>query len=538
MMIALATLSLVLGQQTKISYDVPIGASVSLHERVLEVKKHLAAKDFKKAALLAKRLPTGTITYSISKKNLRNDNIDDMMNAVDNAASAWGRILKDQLDITEAKPGTPATIKFSFEPVLAKRAGENIPAGSAVFESTIPTPTVEGVLGLKRGAKLQASTALDIFNEAMFTFGTYFGLAAEASQGTAMGRLDQPMTARSAIIPIYIESVKGMLALSKNLREAAAKGIVVEPTQAKLMIDAKEIQFPTTLQGDYGDAKALVSNIGNGTLLARAAGDCTCIAGTIQPSVGANHSTMLLGKYNTIELAGHVQHNIVLRTNDPDRPLLIIPAKIEVKPRVEVVYPFTNTYYVDPENPTFTMFVHSFDTPPEFEDVQVIGVEGTATVVPFIGQVPDFLKGTEKREINGYRVDVDLSKVMASSIFGRMMGAALIRVNHPVVRTIKANFYVQRGIVAQPEQVYLGKPTGPTKASFVIAAAGKPFKITKVSSNSPHLTFSVTPRKIKGEFTVTIDYDGKSTGHVIEAQITVETDDPKQAKLTIPIATR
>ncbi|HLP00352.1 MAG TPA: hypothetical protein VK171_17275, partial [Fimbriimonas sp.] len=381
MMIALATLSLALGQQTKISYDMPIGASLSLHERVLAVKKHLAAKDFKKAAILAKRLPSGTITYSISKKNLRNDNMDDLMNAIDNAASAWGRILKGQLSITEAKPGVEATIKFSFEPVLAKRAGSSIPAGSAVFESVEPTPSVEGVFGLKRGPKLQASTPLDIFNEALFTFGTYLGLAPEASQGAAMGRLDLPMSAKSAIIPVYIDSVKTMLSLCKNLREAAAKNIVVEPTQSKLAIDTKEMVFPTTFQGDFSDARALVSNVGNGTLLARAAGDCTCIAGTIQSSLGPNNSTMLMGKYNTAELAGHVQHNIVLRTNDPDRPLIIIPAKIEVKPRVEVVYPYTNTYYVDPENPIFTMFIHSFDTTPEFEDAQVIGVEGTATVV-------------------------------------------------------------------------------------------------------------------------------------------------------------
>lgn len=538
MITVIAATSLVLGQQTKISYDVAIGSSFSFHERVLAVKEALSAKDFKTAATLGKQLPSGTITYSISTKNLNADNSDDMMNAVDSAVALWNKMLKDHVKISEAKPGTAATVKFSFQPTLAKRAGAEVVAGAATFEATSPVPTVEEIIGLKRGTNLQPSTPLDVFNEALFAFGTYFGLAAEPSLGTAMGRSDMRMTAKSQIIPIYIESVRNNLNLSKNLRKAAIDKIVVHPAQSKVAVDAKEIIFPKTLQGDMGQAKALVSNIGNAPLLARAAGDCTCIGGSIEQSIPASGSTLLQGRYNTVELSGMVQHNIVLRTNDPNRPMMIIPAKIEVKPRIEVIYPNTNTYYVDPENPIFTMFIHSNDGTPAVQASEVIGVDGTVTVEPFIGDVPDFMHNTPNREVNGYRVDVNLSKLNVANVFGRMMGAAVIRVDHPVLKTIRANFYVQKGIVAQPEQVYLGKPTGPANASVIIAAAGKSFKITKVTSDSKNLSFTVTPRSIKGEYTIAIAYDGKATLHNIAAQITVETDDPKQPKIIVPISTR
>ena len=98
------------------------------------------------------------------------------------------------------------------------------------------------------------------------------------------------------------------------------------------------------------------------------------------------------------------------------------------------------------------------------------------------------------------------------------------------------NMFAQKGIVALPDQVYLGEISGSAKrASFLVSRPGRDFAITKITSDSTRFKASSEAVRGKWEHKVTVEFDGKATQGPLNANIVVHTDDPKQPQITVPI---
>lgn len=521
-------------------YRVPGGTSSEYHHLILDIKKALGEKDFGTANQLSSLLPRPTVSWKLSTAKLNADQKEQFTQSAESAMNAWTKALAGQVEYKQIQSGN-ADISISFEPVLAKKVDTNELAGAATFLGGDATQSrVETVIGLKRGAKLQGVLAREVFNECLFTFGRYFGLAPSPLLGSAMGRIEGQMNNPNSISPQDITAAKKMLMLSSQLRAAVQKKQSIESRQPILSIDQTSLVFSPKFQGDEGRASILVTNTGTSPLELDVRGDCGCITGTVEGVLQPGKSTMLTGIYNTVELSGDVHHNLILKTNDPDRPLIVIPCSIMVNPRAEIVYPESNTAYMDDGERTFTFYIHSAEEKLfNIIDVSVIGHPLTAKFEPFEGEVSNFQKMGQKQKVRGYKIVVDTSNVQTAALFGRSSGSVFIRTDSPKVGKINAQFFVQKGIVSLPETVYLGSPQGIADSNFVLVRLGRPFSIKKVSSDSAYLTFEVVPNtpSSPSAYTIRVLYSGKAPGHRVKGTITVETDDAKQPIIKLPVQT-
>ena len=521
-------------------YRVPAGASSEFHHLVLDIERALDSKDFAAASKLSIRLPHKKVTWSFDDSKLNEDQKKEFLRSTERAIEAWQTNLPGIVEFAKAPKGK-ADISITFEPILSKIPGGNDVFGAAFFFAADSSlPQLEAVFGLKRGPKFENVLGREIYNESLFTIGRYLGLAPNPQIGTAMGRQEGQMANQNTVTQLDIASATKAMNLSNLLRTAIQKRQVVEFRQPILAMDQSRLDFAPQFQGDDGKATILITNTGTSTLELDVKGDCGCITGQVQQTLLPGKSAILTGKYDTSEITGDVNHNLILKSNDPDRPVLVIPCRIMVNPRAEIVYSGSNTAYLDGNDKSFTFYINSVEAKIfQITQTAVAGMPLTATAEPFEGEVSNFQKLGLKQKVKGYKVVVDTSQVPSGALFGRSSAMVFIRTDHPKIGILKVQMFVQKGIVALPESIYLGSPQGISDSTFVLLRLGRPFSIKKISSDSKFLKFDISSN---GEadpsgYTVRVIYDGKAPGHRLKGTVTVETNDPKQPTILIPFQT-
>ena len=520
-------------------YQVPVGASSEFHHLVIDIANALNAKNYIEAEKLGQLLPKSTITWSFDPSKLNADQKAEFSQTVSAAEANWQKAVSPEVEFKHVAVGH-ADIAISFEPVLAAIAGTNEVAGAAFFFGTDPAQTrVETVIGLKRGPGLAKVLAREVYNESAFAFGRYLGLAPSPLLGSIMGRIESQMVNVNVFASHEVTAAHKILALSNLIRAAIREKKTFEVSHPILSIDRDSVVFKEQFQGDEGRTQILITNAGTSPLELEVRGDCGCISGEVVAVLAPGRSTFLTGIYGTTELIGDIHHNLILKTNDPDRPTIIIPASITVIPRAEVVFPESNTAFTDSSDRNLTFYLNSAEQKVfKILDATVVGLPFTVKTEPYDGEQTNFMKEGQRQKIHGYKVTVDTSK-MPQGLPGRSNATVYIRTDNQKIPIVKAQIFVQKGIVSLPETVYFGSPQGVADSNFVLVRLGRPFKVLKVTSDSKFLTFEVKPATAvnPSAYTIRVLYNGKAEGHRLKGTITVETDDPKQPKLLIPYQT-
>ena len=521
-------------------YRVPLGSSSEFHHLAIDIEAALGAKKFDEAAKLSMLLPKKTVTWSFDSSKLSPELKQQFSDIADGVESQWQKTMAGEVTFKRTAVGK-ADIAISFEPILAKISATNELAGSATFIGLDSTQArVEIVIGLKRGVNPTNITTTDLNNEILFAFGRYMGLAPSPLLGSATGRIEGHMPNANTITSQDRGSIEKIQLLSVQLRDAIAKRQVIDSFHPIISLEKESIAFSEQFQGDEGKAQVLVTNTGTSALELDLRGDCGCISGTVPSELAPGKSALLTAIFNTVELVGDVHHNLILKTNDPDHPMIIIPVSITVIARAEIVFPTSNTAYMDSADRNLTFYVNSTEAKMfKVIDAQVLGLPFTVKVEPYDGSQPNFMKFGQVQKIHGYKLTVDTSKLSPDLVFGRSSATVYMRTDNPKLGIVKAQMFVQKGIVSLPESVYLGSPQGIADSTFVLIRLGRPFMVKKVSSDSKFLTFEIKPNAPTNPsaFTIHVIYDGKAPGHRLKGTITVETDDPKQAVIKLPYQT-
>jgi hypothetical protein len=521
----------------EVDYTVPMGTSKLFHQRVVDVQAALNAKDFVTATAKANLLPRSDFTYSIVTKNLSEEQKEDFINAIEFAAERWRVGFGSDAKFSRVT-NDKATIVFNFEPVLAKLPESELVAGASWFFGTdADKPNLEAVLGLKRDSPLRSVLGQEVYNEALSAFGAYFGLTKINPINSAMARYDGKSPGFNSITATESITVRKTMELSRNLRLAAKNRIPVPVSQPSLYIEKTSVVFADALQGDNAEVAMTIANNGKTRLLVRAFGDCACISGSTDEYIEPNKTAVLRGRYDTKEIIGSVAHNIVLISNDPDRPVISIPATIQVSARAEFIFPESTVADLSTSSKPFEFYLHTVE--PNITDikgVQIVGFPTETIVTRFKGAVKDFKTGNS-REVTGFKFSINLAKVDLVNLYGRLGGSVDIMTTNPKMPKCRTVFYVQKGIIVMPENVYMGQLSGPFETEFVISRPSKPFKILKMTCPSLSLSFESKSTQNDSEYIVKVLYNGKALDHSINTVLTIETNDPAQPTIKVPIRT-
>jgi len=514
----------VLGIQTKIPELLP-GANTTFYRTCDTVQAHLAAGRFADAKRSAKTLASHDLVIEWSDDEVSPSLRNLYRDARDKAVQTW-KTAVPSLNVSYSKPGR---LKLSFARGLPPNPDSAGPAGAVVFPGSGDGRT-EMVISTTRGAAKTPADPRDVRNEVLFAIGYALGLERTPYNGTAMGRHEFPYVLDLQVSDLEREQVEHHLKLTAALRSAAEKGQKVDVQRPALKLQPTRLQGPAdVVQGQIVPLTIELTNTGTGTLRVKLIPDCGCFLLGQPAPIPAGESRVVQVQIQTRDFPGELAKTLYVYSNDVDQPVRQLPLTMTVEPRFRFVSEVPgNTIIVDDNGGKVDLYLHINPKQPLMaKQVLVQGQKAVASLQPFKGTIAG-------GAIDGYRISLLISP---NTLPGRTLLSMSVVTGDSDFGDLRYAFYVQKGIVLLPDQIYLGR-VGKKEAStyIVVQRPGKPFKILGVEVDHPSISASFAPTDEIGQFRVTVRYDGKAVPGHIEAKLKIRTDDPKQPVLEAAIS--
>ena len=305
---------------------------------VVSVEQSLSEGDFAAAAKKVQLLPKPVATYSWDESLVPEASRTVFAQVREAARLAWDRGLAGSFVL---KAGKPADLKFGFEAKLANAANTQAPAGLATFVSETTLPRLEAVMGLARGADSRASNAVDIQNDVEYAIGCYLGVADRPIATTSMARSDAFTTNPNVVTAAEMYVARRNIEAAEVLRKAIHMQVRLTPAQPKmsLSLDSETLTTGPVFQGVTASLPFLITNVGQGDLSYFLIPSCSCISAGPEGVLKPNQSKLVEISVDTTQWTRTLEKKVMLLTNDPDKPVQVLPLEVKVNPRYRWIVP-------------------------------------------------------------------------------------------------------------------------------------------------------------------------------------------------------
>lgn len=512
------------------SLDPAAGTSRHFQELIQRATTHLEKGEFAKAAAVRNLMPSGSLIVQWDDSTVPAKSRPAFIRGRNAAVEAWRRYYPE-LKVSFAAKGQ---VKVTFVQNLPPEAGEKTPAGAVFLEDFDPQgPVIEAVIALKRSAASTPITEREVRNEFAYAMGRFFGLERQFASSSVMNRADGMYAMDTTLIPGVAAAAKKNVAISDLIGKYAKEKQKVKAVAPRYQSDVKALTQPkpSVIQGDIVSWTMSVTNTGSGVLNLRFVPDCSCFSVSAPATVAAGKTELVTIYSSTREFPGEFSKSIYLYTNDPEASVTRIPVNMQVTPRYELVGTSRNRIYVT-EDSSFksTFYFVPRGAPLDLTAARLVGIAGIAEVEPWTGELPGAPGKTEK----GYKVVVLASTELQPGRYGATL---VLESKEKGWEQIQYGFEVQRGIASFPSSAYLGiipKKT-PARVTVTITKPGHMFSLTGASCDVPNVRVVYTKGKPMEEHQVTIEFDGMDTSGLIDGTLRLQTNDPKQPEIFIPV---
>ncbi|MBX3096562.1 MAG: DUF1573 domain-containing protein [Fimbriimonadaceae bacterium] len=510
----------------------PAGASEALQQTTQSVYEAMAAGDWAKAELVARRLPRKTIRIQYDDGEVPVEWKPAYREAVLKAIERWKSYLPE-LDI-RMEGGDD--LRISFTDLIPPAEGGVIPQGAVVFASDDPSePRVDLVIARYRLDPPQPANPQMVTNEVGFGIGSFLGLARNVRPGGAMGRTDLNLRNGLSLFPQEPILARALIKLGDDLRTAVALKTPLAQPKPQLHADPLRIELPPMLQGDRVPFSFQLSNPGNAPTEVTVTPDCGCF-GVRQPgAIPAGGSVLVEGLIDTSQFPGPFHKSIYIYSSDPEYPVRRIEFHGQVRPRYRYYLESEGAYVARRGGETVTVYFWSDSSDPvTLTGVVPQGPGVKARIEPWEGMMADPALGEPNpMPRKGYRIFVTLPEELP---IGRSSIGFNVQSPDAYIARLPYTFPVQQGVVALPERIYFGSiKAQPTAAWVILSRPGMPFKVRSVSCDDPAFQVSVSEPGRNGDTRLDVKFSGQGIRGSITATITVALDDPNQPLLKIPI---
>ncbi len=523
----------------------PPSCSPTFQSTVINIEQALQHKDLKEAGAQLSLLPKPLIRIQWDDHKAPEAFRQEFRKAGQDAIAMWAQTVPAvavSLPASDSKAATkrltmdilpPGShekpdIRVSFEPVLGIRPNSDLPAGCVGFFSTDPSVArLDFVIGLQRGKPLTSSGTEDVFSDVAYAIGMYLGVADGPFRTYAMDPTDLPRSDPTTVSGTESNAVKQNFKAIAILQDAVNAGQPLAALKPSAFVDPLTITSEPALQGDRVEFHIQISNRGDGTLLYSMHPDCGCTLVSDPGKIDGVGTQMAVIAVDTMNFSTAMTKHVTVYTNDPLDPVRTVTMKIPIKARYRIITPLGETVVVPDGGlrvPIYLIPAPGSDLEPVSTSFQ--GLTGKVSFAPWTGTLadPDANEGPKLRK--GYKFVVAIS---GDLIPGRSPGTLQIYTTNPEFPSIVANFYAQRGIIAQPDDLSLGAiGRVPMSRTFTISRPGIPFKVLGVRTNSPNLTATSTLDK-NGDYYIKVDYDGKARKGDMLAAVLVKNERPQAA---------
>lgn len=510
----------------------PVGSSEAFQSLCQDVQAAVDAKDWAEAKRLAGRLPDRNITMVWDDSKLSENQKEAFAKARDEGIAEWKRGIPD-LSVTFAKKGE---LKISFVEELPPNLDTVGPAGAVFFNSPADgEPFIEAVWALVRGPDKKPVREIEIVNEMQYAIGAVLGLARNPQPKSIMFRTEDYTPARIKYTLADGRLVDRIIEASDRIRKAVNSELDPKLGAPKIFIDPLKFVHDPVPQFGLMAFTVQVTNQGNSPLEFRLVPDCGCfVVGGYNGNLAPGQTTVVDIVINTAEFTGMLRKVLFVYSNDPQFPIRQIPLEATVRP----AYRFVDitegpVLYVDSNGAKFeTILVIDDERKFDIKGISVAGVSAMVSKEPWTGELdwPEIGEGKKKR--SGYKLT---ALVSSTAPVGRVPMQLQIDTNDQLLTVITKSISVQKGIVSVPLSLYFGQiPKSPAKAVVIVSSPGRPFKITKVESDTQFVKASFEHYRNGDEYKLTAEFTGDAPFGRFRGTITVHTDDPNQPTVKVP----
>jgi hypothetical protein len=499
----------------------PIGARPELHQLVEQIHEAQAKGDSAAAANLAANLPKPELTLGWDDSAVPANMRDDVLQFRDRMIAMWERM--PGVHIKVLKQGD---VNISFQKVLSPDIA-GLPMESKVTFGT--NPRIKAIIGLSRGNPPQSIIPAEAGMEIAHAIGAFFGNADDSLPGNCMFRNNVPAVRVYGPTTGNLKVASQNIAASDAVRDLLKSNQPVDVSYGRLSITPTEVKIGQVPQGKKVPIEFSVTNTGNGDLSYNLVPDCGCFTKAPPGTITAGSKSFVTTVVDTLEYVGEVHKMLVLYTNDPDKPVLSIPVSFISAPPCRLYRPEGDSVILPVPNDTINVFL----TIPAGSNLKPgqydwTGMDASVTMEPWSGSIPDPELDEPSKARKGYVFHIKVGK---KQISGHTEGVLHVTTDDNAVPDLRYTINAQKGIVASPEEGFIGEMSSVTRHTIFLSRPGKPFKIIKVDTGTKCLTATITPNAKQDEVRVDLIYDGSAPKGDFAANIRMTTNDPTQPEI-------
>lgn len=503
---------------------IPVAARPEFQQVCLAVENALSKNDFDTAAREAKLLPKREFKLGWDDSALPALMRPKVMEMRTLEIERWSRIRGVKIDVV---PSGDVNVHFVD---VNPNGPQGIPSASVLTFGESPRLSVN--IGLHRGKPPELVLAKDAYMEVDHAIGSYLGIADDPLPGTCMHRDDNPDKRAFGVSNAMLSLAAVNLAASEALEKNVSTKRPMRMESATAVISPAVIDEPPVQAGTKIPLNIKLTNGGNGTLHYDLMADCGCFSRVRPGDLPPGESITLAVNIDTTEYIGTAHHLLVLYTNDPKNPAVEIPVTFKSTPAYRFYRPQGDTLVVDQGSTSADiLMVLPKDSELFPSKYQWDGMPGTVTLEKFDGTAPDPEMGEGPMPRNGYVFHVKPGALAT----GRSTGTLSVETGSRLFPVLRYTLNVQRGVVAVPDNAFLGEMSGVCRASFRVTRPGKPFQITAVESTSKWLKAVVKPLPGGCDYEVDVVYQGGASQGDFHATVQIHLSDPKQTHLDVTV---
>jgi hypothetical protein len=496
----------------------PPGLRPEFHALALKVENAVAAKDWNRASELAKALPTRSLRVGVDLSAVSPERRPVYEDEIRAALNAWAKAVEGRAEIGMGN----ANVLIRFVP--AERLGR-----AAKLDLTSGVPVLLEI-ATERGNPPRPVTGASVLQETLHALGAYFGIGDARTFGSAMGRSDLQLARAGSIIPYETALARASLNYAAAVREAISKKANHRPTRAGYALQVPKLAGGRVLQGEIVKATLPVENRGTAPLEIIVRPDCSCIRPVAPEPLGPGQKGAIEVLVDTTEFTGEFRHKILVWTNDPEALTSEIPVEVDIEPRVLVTTPNGSTALVEDRDAEVEFLIGLYgDSPARVTAADLEGFEGRVV----IEELKEPGNAFEKPPSRAYRLRAILDAKEVRP--GRSPGNIVVELTDPRFSPLRRPLYAQKGVSVIPGRVFFGELKGARDAQIQLTRSGKPFRILKVTTDTPHLSVRLESGPEGEGYRLWVTYDGKAGAGEFYGIVTLETDVPGQETIRIPV---
>jgi hypothetical protein len=271
--------------------------------------------------------------------------------------------------------------------------------------------------------------------------------------------------------------------------------------------------------------KFTVANRGKADLeLTQVKPSCGCTVPHWDKVIPAGKEGVIEAEVHTTGFRGSILKHLTVFSNDPLHPQVELSLTAKVTPLVEI-------------KPGVVALV-TVEDQPVTQEFTLERTGGRPMQILQVSASQPYVK-TELTPLSGqgrYKLTATLTP---DAPWGRTPTPIIVRTDIEKAANVVLTLIVDRGIVTTPPMVFFrsqpGALTTPQQAVVTLTRLKGAFHVKSVAADDPKLQAKLETVRDGLEYRVTVSYGGGWEAGVVQKQVTVTTDDPKQPELKIPV---